>query len=126
MPLFDDSIELVDKNGVVRLRAMINDDNTPWFSLNDSLGRERLVLTVNHEGNGSIGLRDADGNAEVSVGISSSLGSGMILQNGNNGVFLGIQMKGKDARLFLHTPKGVDVWPAESRCEEDVEGDSRA
>jgi hypothetical protein len=118
MPLFDDSIELVDKNGIVRLRAMINDDNTPWLSLNDSQGCERLVLTVNHEGNGSIGLRDSDGNEEVGIGISSSLGSGMILQNANNGVFLSIQMKGKDARLFLHTPKGVAVWPDNGGSEE--------
>lgn len=107
----DNLIELVDKNGTVRLRAQVNDDNTPWLSLNDSTGLERLVLTVNGEGDGSIGFRDPEGNEQVGIGVSSRLGSGMILQDCGQEVFLSIRIKGNEAKLVLQTHDGMQMWP---------------
>ena len=109
--LSDNKIELVDRNGVVRLGAQIADDDTPWLSLNDSLGLERIVITVNREGDGSIGFRDSEGNEKVGIGVSPSLGSGMILQDATNGVLLSIRIKGNDANLLLETQDGTVIWP---------------
>jgi hypothetical protein len=111
MGLSDNKIELVDRNGVVRLRAQIADDDTPWLSLNDSLGLERIVITVNREGDGSIGFRDSEGNEKVGIGVSPSLGSGMILQDATNGVLLSIRINGNDAKLLLQTQEGTIIWP---------------
>jgi hypothetical protein len=111
MPVFDENIEVVDKNKVIRIRLGIDADNKSFFSLNDKEGFERLIFYLDKEGNGSIGFRTASGQPTVSLGTSSELGSGMMILDAENENTLTIRIKNGVGQIHLDTKQGIHSWP---------------
>jgi hypothetical protein len=107
MSLPDETIALVDKNGVVRIRLGIDDNGSPYFSLNGADGRERIILSVDDEGNGTLGFRTAKGQPTVSLGMSSDLGPGMTILDVPSETCLTLE----SGRIYLDTKQGAHTWP---------------
>ena len=80
MLLVDESIEIEDRNRVVRLRIGIDNKlGRPYITLHDAAGLERLVLDIDGNGNGGMSFRTAEGQPILSLGVSSDSGMGMML-----------------------------------------------
>ena len=67
----DEKIELTDDKNTVRVRIGVNAEGCPYLSLNGADGRERIVLSVDADDNGSIGFRTASGQPTLTFGVSS-------------------------------------------------------
>ncbi len=114
MDSLNEKIELVGKDKTVRIRLGLDDNDNPYFSLNDKEGKERLILSVDDEGNGSLGFRTASGQPTVSLGVSSDLGSGMMLIDCQGETYLTFRIIDGRGQIHLDTKEGVHTWPAPS------------
>jgi hypothetical protein len=111
MPLFNEKIELVDKNEIVRIRLGVDDNDNTYLSLNGKDGFERLVFFVDKEGNGSIGIRTVSGQPTVSLGMSPTLGTGIMILDVESEKCLTISIKNGSGGILLDTKHGTYSWP---------------
>ena len=108
------AIEISDDHGVVRIRIGIGCDGTPYLSLNDADGLERIVLSVDAEGDGGIAFRAASGQPVASFGVSRESGVGMEVMDVETGVWLTVGLSEGVGGVALQTPDGTQVWPKAS------------
>jgi hypothetical protein len=107
----NDKIELVDKNKVVRIRFGVDEGNNVYFSLNDKEGRERLIFSVDAEGNGGLGFRTAQGQPTVTLCESTTLGSRMMMLDVPNEICLTLGIANGSGEIRLDTKEGAYSWP---------------
>ena len=79
MLLINESLAIADRDGVVRLRIGVDDKpGRPYISFHDTQGLERLMLSIDEDGNGGISFLTADGQPVLSLGVSSETGMGIM------------------------------------------------
>jgi hypothetical protein len=106
MTYLDEKYELVDHNKIVRICLGIDNTNNPYLSLFDAEGRERCILSLDGDGNGSLGFRTAKGQPTV------NLGSGIMMLDVQNEISMSIVIVNNSCHIRLDTTNGVYLWPA--------------
>ena len=106
-------LQVVDKDGVVRIDMAVEDDNATRIKLRDRYGKEGATLEVSAGGDTGLKLRDQDSKLRAQVAVTKDKSAVLTLadQNQNPCVVLATQPDGSQALTLLHanTPKKSGV-----------------
>ncbi|WP_146400695.1 hypothetical protein [Pseudobythopirellula maris] len=103
-------IEIRDERNVVRVRIGFDGRGMPILSLNDEKGRERVLLRVGPEGDGSLELRTSVGHSAVSLHATQDHTAGIHF-NVPHAAILSAGVFDRTGEISLRTEQREFSWP---------------
>jgi hypothetical protein len=98
-------LQVVDKDGTVRIDMAVEDDSASRIKLRDRYGKEGATLEVSAGGDTGLKLRDQDSKLRAQLAVTKDKSAVLTLadQNQNPCVVLATQPDGSQALTLLHT-----------------------